>query len=437
MHGNVLIIEDDPRLFPSIEESLGEEPRLFRANTLADAMRMMASEPIDVIVFDHDLKDDGGLEGYKKLKRFDPRKKVIMISAVPDVETAVAATKLGVRDFLRKPIEGKKLRDSVEQLLAAESKPLLDLLKIERSEWLSGTSEKIRQLFRDIRSAVSGDGDVLLIGEKGIDKVSIAEAIHGSGSNNARRSVYLDLASFGDRSSEGLFWSTMQGLLQDRMGTPNEEQTGTVILDGIGMVSDHFILSVLGFLNKRKSDANIERTDKSIRIVLIVEDGMFLADFHSKNLLADFAAIHIPPLRDRKEDLPMILDAYLSALSRRFDKDIAGISTDLLKFFSVHDWPGNYRELALMLKVAVLNSRSGTISTGDVPTDVGMLIDRLSSESAAHGGEPLGRLSDSFDRLIYPLAVRLFPGNAEKAADFLDIPRAAFSQKARSLGLIG
>ena len=436
MHGNVLIIEDDPSLFPSIEELLGDGPRLFRAKTLSDAMKTMASEPIDVVVFDHDLKDDGGLEGYKRLKRFDPRGKVIMISAVPDVETAVAATKLGVRDFLRKPIEGKKLRNSVEQLLAAESKPFLDLLKIERSEWLSGTGEKVRQLFRDIQSAVSGDGDVLLIGEKGVDKISIAEAIHGSGSNSARRSVYLDLASFGDRSSENLFWSTMQGLLQDRLGTPNEEQTGTIILDGIGKVSDHFTLSVLGFLNKRKSDANVERTDKSIRIVLIVEDRMFLADFHSKSLLADFTVIHIPPLRERKEDLPMILDAHVRALSRRFDKDIVGISTDLLKFFSVHDWPGNYRELELMLKAAVLNSRSETISIGDVPIDLNMLTKCISSESAVRGGGSLGRLGDSFDRLIYPLAVRLFPGNAEKAAEFLDVPKAAFSQKARSLGLM-
>ncbi len=436
MRGNVLIIEDDAHLLPKIKEAIGDGPKLFSASTLDDAMRVMTAETMDVVVFDHDLKGDGGLEGFKRLKRFDPRRKVIMISAVPDVDIAVAATKLGVRDFLRKPIEAKKLRDSVEQLLASGGGPLPGGLRIGRAEWLSGSGERLRQLLREIRSAASSDVDVLLIGERGIDKLSIAEAVHSSGPNRARRSVRLDLTRFADAQSENLFWSTMQELLVDRLGSPAEEQTGTVILDGIGKVSDHFALSVLGFLNRRKRDADVEKTDRSIRVVLLVENGLFLADFHSKNLLSDFAVIHIPTLRERKEDLPMMLDAYLGSLSRRFDKRIDGISTDLLKFLSIYDWPGNYRELELMLKSAVLNSVSGTISIGDAPLDVSMLISRIMGETSVSGSSTLGTLGDSYDRLIYPLVMRLFSGDADKAAEFLDLPRSAFSQRARALGLL-
>jgi two-component system response regulator AtoC len=438
MKKSILLVEDDPNVSRSVRDIMGDEHRIKECKSLDEALKSLGAEPFNLVIFDHDLKSDGGIDGYKKLRRFDPHARVVMMSVLGDIGVAVMAARLGVSDFLKKPLEADKFKETISKNLALYDRGYtLNLEEVQGLGWLKGTSERLLRLFKDVSGVVQGRSDVVIYSERGIDKASIANIIHGAGPFSQRRFVTLDLLSFGREGTESHFWSTIQKLLQGRSSeVTSEDLTGTIMLNGLEHLSDHFTLSVLDFLKKRRSATDLEKIDKGVRIVLTIEDPEKLVELEAEGHLSGLAQIYLPPLRERREDIPLILDAHLSDLSGRRNKSVKNVSSDALKFLVIYDWPGNYRELELLADVAALKSTTGCISLKDLPLDSGALVREHLREWLLESGYSLDNLRRGFEKKLYGIILENVDGDEGRAASFLDLPKTTFSDRARSLGLL-
>lgn len=437
MKKRILLIEDDLKTAQSTREILGDKYEISEVNSLGEALKAVSSGETDLIVYDLDMAGGEGLEGYKKIKRAIPRAKVIIISSLNDIPLAVSASKIGVKDFLRKPLEAERVMESIARNISSERRPSLNLNGIEGVEWLKGGGDKLKGMFVELEGILGRDDDAVLFGEIGVDKGSLAKVIHSFGSLKTRRFVLLDLASFGKEFTEAHFWAMIQELMQDRSGeVDDDELCGTIFLSGIETLSEHFVLSIFEFLKKRRAASNLEKIDKAIRIVIAIEDPVKLAQLEAAERLKDFLKLIIPPLRERREDIPLLIDAYLKTISGKVNKRIDSISTEALKFLAIYDWPGNYREFEIVLYLAAQNAGSGAILAKDLPLNFDVLAEEYLSESLSGAPGALPAFRMGFERKIYELVLIECNGDAERAASFLDIPKTAFKERAANIGLI-
>jgi two-component system response regulator PilR (NtrC family) len=435
MAKTILYIGDDSETRSLISQSLGVDFTVKHVEHISDALKVILSALPSLVIFDYDLKDGGGIDSYLKIRRISPRLKVMVISALNDIGLAVSAAKLGAADFLRKPLEADRLREAViKNTFALEKARPFRPESIPGGEWLSGSSEKLSALISAVTSAAESDKDVTLFSEAGIDKGSVAFLIHSLWAPSMRKFVRLDLLSFAKESQEGLFWSALKELLEERMGNVDEDELcGTVFLTGIDRVSEHFRLSILDFLRHRRSGQALMKIDSSIRVILSFEDPLCFADLQAKGNLESFLKINLPPLRERASDIPLLLDRYIKKFSVLHNKSAEGVSLDVLKFLVYYDWPGNYREFEATIELSVLNSSGNMIF--EVPFDLEMLNSRLLKELKAENGVSLSALRDSLEKILYKAVLESSNFDEAKAAAFLDVPKTAFSKRAADLGL--
>jgi len=434
---DILLIEDDPAASLSIKEILGNKYSVTQAPDVESALKMIGGRKFNLAILDHDLKGEKGLGPYLKIRRIDPTLKVVMISLINDVSVAVSAAKMGVVDFLRKPLEAEKLREVISRHIA-KSEEAPRLILTSKSAWLIGASEIASSLLTQLKSLAASKDDVLVFGEMGIDKRAVAELIHKSGPLSARRFSSIDLMAFNKESSEGLFWSTVQELLEDRTGKTDEEDLcGTVMLSCIERVSDHFAMSILEFLRKRRTTTSFERLDKLIRVIVSAEDAIRLSELETKGYFEGFSKLNIPTLRERKEDIPILISACVDQASSKYSKSVKGISAEALRFMSFYRWPGNYRQLESFLTLAVLNMKEDVISLKEMPVDADMVTEVYLKESDVSGILSLGELDQGFEKKFIGMVIDHAGGDEGRAASFLDIPKTAFQERIKTLGLTG
>lgn len=435
---SILLVTDDKATVAAITGSLGGGYGIKESSEIDKALKAISEGPFDLVILDADLKDKGGLDAYKMLRRVSPRAKVIMISFSNDISMAVSATKLGVRDFLRKPLESDRLKDAVQRNLSSQyiSQPLFTDEE-EGVEWLSGTSERLKELIRDAEGAAEAESDIVFISEPGIDIMSLARAVHKASHNSSRKFVPINITSFGKESSEPLFWSTIQELLEDRVGSVAEEELpGEIFLGGAGQVSEQFLLSILEFLRKRKGSQTLGRVDKSIRIAISVDDPARLAVLESKGFLNDFSRLEVPSLRDRMEDIPALLDRYMKKFSSTYSKKVSAISSEALRFLSSYDWPGNFRELEAFVALAVLNCRGQVLGISDLPISFTAASREHLNSLSAYGMVSLSKLREGFEKKLYSFVLESVDDDTDDAARFLDIPREVFLKRMNELGVV-
>jgi len=429
MKKHLLLIEDDPKVSSFVSETLDGEFLVSPAASLGDAEKAVSEKKFDVAIYDYDLKG-GGLEGYRKLRRTAPALPVIMISDLGDIAVAVSAAKLGVKDVLMKPLEADRFREAVERNAAKEKRPsALRLDKVSGGEWMSGFGEKISLMLSELRAAASGNADVVMCAEDGINVASVAELLHFCGRLSDRPFSSIDLRSFSRDSAEALFWSTVRGVMK-------EGGCGTVLLKNTQALDEHFVISILDFLGKRRSGAAPEGVDSSGRVVISSNDPVQIAELGARGRLSGFSEIHVPPLRDRRDDMPLLAAAFMSKYSSRYGRNVGAISSEVLEFLSAHGWPGNYSELELFIKLAVLNCSAGVLTMKDLPVNFEALSENFLRKTASGGCLGLEALKEGYERALYGAVLENFGGDVNRAADFLDVPGPVFSERSRDLGLL-
>ncbi len=374
---NLLIIDDDPfyrRLSASI---LGEKFTVFTADSPSDGLKILKKEKISFIVSDYILPEMTGLQLLEKVKAEYPDIEVILISNSGDMDTVIEALRKGAADYFKKPFTPADIWMSIERVmkysllkqdLDKQKQQNVFLKKELKSEIGSiiGKSKPILNVIEQIKLvAQTPDTSVLIIGESGTGKELVARAIHDFSDRKDQIFGASNMSAIPDALFESEFFGHTKGSFTDastdKAGWFETVNKGTLFLDEIGEMTLNLQVKLLRVLEDRKYtkvgtqksipfDVRIvSATNKSIEI--LTENTSFRLDLFHR--LGTFI-IHIPPLRERKEDIPIIANHFLNSLNSKMGKDIRGISEDALELFNEYRFPGNVRELRNLMERAVI-----------------------------------------------------------------------------------
>lgn len=385
MKEKILVIEDDLNTLEGLAEILEQEKFLItKSKNAKEALLEIRKRNFNVVLVDYLLPDRDGLEVSKVILEQYPEIKIIMMTAFGSVKNAVAAMRLGIYDYLTKPIDLDELlivirRALKEQQLIIENIDLKDKLQqTYRFENIIGQSGKMQEVFRKVIKVASTDATVLIRGESGTGKELIARAIHYQSLRLDRPLVEINCASIPETLLESELFGhekgAFTGAYKAKKGKFEIAHRGSLFLDEIGELP----LGVQAKLLRVLQDSSfthvggIENIEVDVRLIAAsnknleqaMADGRFREDLYYR---LNVIPIFIPPLRERPEDIGPLIDHFLKIYSTKNNRKIKGIAQDAIDILMNYSWPGNVRELENAIENAVVMSESEYIQVSDLP----------------------------------------------------------------------
>lgn len=416
----ILTITDDPKLAAAASEALSTKYLCLSLPAAEINSDILAARSPDLIIIDFELQASDGLQLFKHL---GPAAAVIMLSSSGSIPLAVCAAKLGVAEFLRKPIVPEELLAAVDRNIL---RPGQGLFWLEEMTWLSGDSPSLKKMFEEVQLAILENKDIVLVAEPGVRAEVVAEFIHKNSPRRARKFTRLNVAAFQKESLETHFWTTLQELLALPSTTAlykEGQRPGTVYLDNFGRLDENFKLSVLNFFSLRPG-----RLDRSIRLILEISTASLIKEDQARK----FNFVHLPSVRQRRGDLPYLLRAYLKHYSDKYNKAVKFVATDVLDFLASYDFPGNYVELEKMIEAAVLAAPADKLELKNFPFVVSGLIEGAIKKSLREG-QGLEKSTCAFEKNLYHVLLAKANGDVSKVASWLDIHRSTLADRLASL----
>ncbi|MCZ6872527.1 MAG: sigma-54 dependent transcriptional regulator, partial [bacterium] len=438
-------------LLESYTVLLEEEFQVHTAASGQEGLRILKQEDVNVVLLDIRLPDVDGIEVLREVKAVDENLDVIMITAVKNVRVAVEAIKLGAIDYLVKPFE----IDEVLALLrrTMEHQDLMREVLYLRSEVdryqeignIVGSSQKMHQIYDLIFRVVDTNATVLIHGESGTGKELIARAIHQKSERRSKPFVAVNCAAISEHLIESELFGhergAFTGALEKRLGKFELANTGVLFLDEIASLRLDLQAKLLRVLQEREFErvggSKTIRTD--VRIVVatnqdlkqMVIDETFRDDlFYRLNVVP----IQVPPLRERREDIPLLIDHFLDKYNKAFQRQLRGFSPNALKVLTHYHWPGNVRELENIIERLVAISPQGTLDVEHLPLD---LLD--ASQNVPPDLVPrvsgLRQAKTEFERLYILRELEQTDWNQTEAAKRLGIHRNTLISKMEGLKL--
>jgi DNA-binding NtrC family response regulator len=449
----LLIIEDEAKMRRLLELNLSEDG--FTVYTAADAeagLNTLRQEKIDLVVTDLKLPGMNGLELLQAVKRTNATIPVVVMTAYGTVETAVEAMKAGASDYLLKPfaLEEMKLilRKELDfHRLREENRSLREALgERYRFQNIVARSPKMQEVLATVERVAPTHSTVLLGGESGVGKDLIARAIHEHSRRAAGPFIKINCTAIPENLLESELFGYERGAFTgantSKPGRFELADKGTIFLDEIGDVPGSIQVKLLHVLQDRqferlggtktlKVDVRvIAATNQDLRAAL--EQGTFRQDLYYR---LNVVPISIPPLRERKEEIPYLVDYFIARFARESDKPLTGITPAALKLLADFHWPGNVRELENIIERATALSTGTVIDVADIRLDISP-----PSPSTAPTGEltpfpPEGMTLEQFEDEIIREALRRAGGNKSQAARLLGLSRNALRYRLSKLGV--
>jgi two-component system, NtrC family, nitrogen regulation response regulator NtrX len=453
---HILVVDDEAEIRTSLEEILREEGySVAGAATAAEAMVLIQDAPYDVVLLDIWLPDRDGLDVLGDIHQLavDMRPEVVIISGHGTIEAAVKATKLGAYDFLEKPLSLDRtlivLKNAVEaRRLRTEN--IEFKRQFNAGSVLTGESVPLKALRQQIRLMAPTNGRVLIYGESGTGKELIARAIHAESLRRDRVFVELNCAAIPEAYIEAelfgyRFSAVGQGFNPGPQGAPTEQRGtleradgGTLFLDEVGDMSlktqakvlsaldDQLFTPVGGTMPLRVDVRLIASTNKDLEEE--IAKGNFREDlFYRLNVVPFF----VPPLRDRKQDIPLLAREFLLEFGRQYGRPRMEIGDDALEVLAKYHWPGNVRELKNVVeRVLILNPRTLRIERKHLPP--------LTHKAATRSTEEFSTLQqarDAYEREYILKKIEEARNNISHAAELLGLERSHLYRKMKALGI--
>jgi two-component system response regulator PilR (NtrC family) len=381
----ILVVDDEP----SMQEMLGimlqrEGYEVTVVGSRAEAARALARGPADMVITDIKLPDGDGLEILRHVRSAAPETSVIVMTAYGSAQTAVAALKMGAHDYLIKPFDIDELKIVVRSALEKQRLEAENLLlKAEfRSQHaldrIIGVSPAMAGVFSLVRTVAPTASTVLLSGESGTGKELVAKAIHALSPRKDGPFISVNCGALTETLLESELFGHMKGAFTDayqsRRGLFEAANRGTLMLDEIGETSPSMQVKLLRALQERKVRrvGGTDEVNVDVRVIAatnqpleeLVQVGRFREDlFYRINVIP----IRIPPLRERREDVPLLAEHFLKRVSQEMGKQVQRISADAMTRLTHHSWPGNVRELENVIERAAIVATGRVITTADLP----------------------------------------------------------------------
>jgi DNA-binding NtrC family response regulator len=268
--------------------------------------------------------------------------------------------------------------------------------------------------------------NLVLVAERGINKSDVAEYAHRHGLKRKSQLRVIDLASFRRENLESSFWAAAQEAVGENGSAVDEEdRCGTLYLENIESLEESFRLSIFEFFKEPKA-----KFDPEVLVLIGLYDRQSLPPGLAKN----YFEIEVPPLRERKADLPLLVSRELSNYARLHDKKVRAVSSDLLYLLGLYDWPGNYHELDALLEIGVLNAGSEILEIKDLPLDFNALMSAAARAAHTKGKLSLEEAKRWLEKLTYKTLLGKTNGDLGAVARFLDLPKTTLAERTAELG---
>jgi nitrogen regulation protein NR(I) len=470
---SLLVVDDEANVRYSLERSLQSESlEVFTASTARQGIEAVQTRHPDVVILDVRLPDQSGLEALDRIRQINPRLPVIMITAFSTTDTAIEAMKRGALEYLLKPVDFPQLRDLVQKAIRASRLQQVPALFQEQEasagdvDRIVGRSPAMQEVYKNIGRLAPKDVTVLIQGKSGTGKELVARALYQHSHRSQQAFLAINCAALPETLLESELFGHERGAFtgaeRRRIGKFEQVDHGTLFLDEIGDMATATQAKMLRLLQEQQFErlGGSETIQTDVRIIAatnqdlqkLVGMGRFREDLYYR--LSGFM-IGLPDLRDRLEDLPLLVEHFLKLFNRELGKDIHGVSPEFLHLLEGHDWAGNVRELYSVIKYAMIHSVGETLSPENLPDNF-LAAKPVSADHRGKGGDDDGSLdvgqlvrdllrtgeSDIYrrvclavDRLVYDEVLRYTRGNQVHASDLLGISRTTLRTKLRSLGL--
>lgn len=465
---NVLVIDDDEKIcwaFEQFLESEGYAPSI--ANNAEEGLRRIASNKPDVVLLDVKLPGMSGLEALGEIKTRHPWVIVIIITAYDDVETTIEAMRLQAFDFVPKPIDLDIVKSVLERAFRTQS--VRSTLPVEIADdsltappmhRLVGKSSEMREIYKLIGVMASNTMTVLIEGETGTGKDLVARAIHAGSERKEKPFVPVDCGALPDELLESELFGYEAGAFtgaksEGKPGRFELADGGTLFLDEVSNMSPALQVKLLRALQaqeiERLGGTRTLRVDARViaatnqELGEMVKLGKFRDDLYYR---FKRIALHIPPLRERHEDIPLLVTHFLHLIQEELGKPIRGISKEGMKLLQAYEWPGNVRELENCIRSAAVLGRTDVILPDDLPPEIRTGSSAVTTDAshmevslksflksmtkAAIAKERHGLYDEvvaMLDKVLIELVLDEFSGNHSKTAELLGMSRTTLIKK--------
>jgi DNA-binding NtrC family response regulator len=445
----ILIVEDEAKMRRLLELNLGDDG--FQTLTAEDAetgLKLLHKESVDLVVTDLKLPGMNGLDFLHEVRRFQAALPVVVMTAFGTVETAVEAMKAGASDYVLKPFSLAEMRMVIHKeldvhRLREENRSLREALQQRYSHRnVVARSAKMQEVLATVERVAPTNSTVLLGGESGVGKDLVARAIHEKSRRASGPFIKINSAAIPENLLEselfGYEKGAFTGATASKPGKFELADKGTLFLDEIGDVPPATQVKLLRVLQEReferlggtrtiKVDVRlVAATNRDLRAAL--EDGTFREDLYYR---LNVVPIDIPPLREHKEDIPDLLNLFLSRLGDESGKIIDGISPEALRLMMDYHWPGNVRELQNIIERASALSAGSMLEVADIQLD----SQRSKPADFSTGFLPEGMTLEQWEDEMIREALRRAHGNKSQAARMLGLSRNALRYRLSKIGI--
>jgi two-component system nitrogen regulation response regulator GlnG len=468
----LLVVDDEPNVRYSLEKSLSSPTlKVIVAGTGSEGIEQVRTQRPDAVILDVRLPDMTGLQAFDQIRRIDPHLPIIVVTAYATTEAAIEAMKRGAYEYLLKPVDLHQLRECVMGAI-----DLSRLQKVpaplegeetnghdEEVDPIVGKSAIMQEVYKAIGRVAPLDVPVLILGESGTGKELVARAIYQHSRRNQGQFQALNCAALPESLLESELFGHEKGAFtgadRKRIGRFEQADRGTLFLDEVGDMPRSVQPKVLRLLQEQQFErlGGNETVQSDVRIIAatnqdlagLVADGRFRQDLYYR--LKVFT-IQLPALRERREDIPQLIEHFIKKLSPQLGKSVRTIAPETLQVLQAQDWLGNVRELQSAIKYALVRARGEVLTLDCLPAsviqpsfpagptpetaasalDLGAIVTGM-----LRAGEPdvYRRVGLIVDRLVLEATLRHTKGNQVQASELLGISRTTLRAKLRALGL--
>lgn len=451
---NIAVVDDESESLASISRALrkvGYEVLSFEDGETA-LQQIDACKDVDLFVSDLKMPGVDGVQLLKKVREVNPEAGFLIVTGHGTVETAVEALKSGADDYILKPLDLFELRDRVRQILE-HRRPSNELRTLRRqmlshlgTDKMVGQSVVMQDLLKQAATVAPTRSTILLLGESGTGKDLLAQTIHDNSPRRKENFLPLNCAALSASLLEselfGFEKGSFTGAMERRVGKLELADRGTLFLDEIGEIPLEMQVKLLRFLETRE----IMRVGGNVAIKLdvrlmaatnrdlsqAVEKGIFRSDLYFR---LKVVTLHVPPLRERQEDIPLLVSHFVQQFSGEHHKTVSQVSPDAMEVLAKYPWPGNVRELKNLIENLVIFSRGDRLNIEDLPADILSKIEKqsLQQDQSVPVFEDLSM--GAIEKQAIVKALEKTGGNRLKASQLLGIGLRTLQKKLKDYGM--
>jgi two-component system nitrogen regulation response regulator NtrX len=455
MSESILVVDDEGGVRSSLAAILADEGYQVEAVESGEqCLAVLAARRFDLVLLDVWLPGQDGLATLERLRATDPELPVVMISGHGTIETAVRAVRMGARDFVEKPLSLEKtllaVRNALQhRLLEAEVRTLKK--QLDQRYVMVGESPAMQRLRAEISQAAPSNGRALIFGENGTGKELVARAIHAESHRARSPFVEVNCAAIPEELIESELFGHVRGAftgaLAARKGKFELADGGTLFLDEIGDMSLKTQAKVLRALQEQRIEpvGGAGSVGVDVRVIAAtnkdlaeqIRRGAFREDLYFRLNVIPF---HVPPLRERREDIPLLARHFVQILSAEHGRRPKALAPEALDALARLPWPGNVRELRNIIERLVIMAPGDRIEAHHIPASLLEALppeaEPLSDEPAPVGQAPLAAAREDFERRYILERYRECGGNMSRTAEALGVERSNLYRKMKAYGIL-